>query len=160
LCNRQHSCYDCGDKLIHQFHRGAHESSSALGQLIHDHVTRKTSIVDVDYQIISGVLTEGVEGEIHQLHFSSDLPRLRVLEFKKLGGSLSRAQSWIMPLWRDLIEAGVRIGILSKQSELVLIEGDPPFKEIRMTRYLDGFGTTETINASRDQFISWMGGPR
>jgi hypothetical protein len=159
LCNKEHHCAHCGDKLIHQFHRGEHESSSALGQLIHDKVTGKTSIVDADYQIISNAI-EVREGQIHQLHFSSDLPRLRVIEHKKLGGSLSRSQKWVMPLWRDLIQIGARMGIVSKQSGVVLIEGDPPFDEIRMTHYIDEFGTTKTVRGSREQFINWMGGPR
>ena len=159
MCNKEHHCAHCGDKLIHQFHRGEHESSSALGQLIHDKVTGKTSIVDADYQIISNAI-EVREGQIHQLHFSSDLPRLRVIEHKKLGGSLSRSQKWVMPLWRDLIQIGARMGIVSKQSGVVLIEGDPPFDEIRMTHYIDEFGTTKTVRGSREQFINWMGGPR
>lgn len=160
MCNKDHRCGDCGDKLIHQFHRGAHESSSALGQLIHDQVTGKTSIVDADYQIITGSNIEVLEGQIHQLQFSSDLPRLRVIEHKKLGASLSRAQSWVMPLWRDLIHIGVRVGILSKQSGLMLVEGNPPFDEIKMTRYVDEFGKTKTVKVSRQEFITWMGGPR
>ena len=159
MCNKQHCCDDCGDRLIHQFNRGIDESSSALGQLIHDHVTKATTVVDADHQLVDGRQLEAVESQLHQLHFSSDLPRLRLLEHKPIGGQLSRAQRWIMPIWRDLIQLGVRTSQLSTESGVYRVDASPPFIEFTMTKYLE-FGREETRVMDLAGFQAWMGGAR
>ena len=160
MCNRQHKCEDCGDKLIHQWNRGQDESSSAFGQFIHDEVTQRTSIVDADIQLIDGHPVEMLESQVHQLHFIyGDIQRFRVIEHKPFGGGLSRAQKWVLPVWRKLIDLGIKDRHISTGSGLYVVEGDPPFDEVIVTKYTEHNGE-ERKNMGRDEYVGWMGGPR
>lgn len=157
---RARTCEDCGDRLIHQHHRGQHESSSAFGQFLHDEVTKQTSIVDVDEQALQDTPLELVEAQIHQLHFVfGDIQRLRVLEHKRVGDGLSQAQRWILPVWRRLIHLGIQDRHISTSSGLYLIEADPPFDEFAVTKFSE-FEVPDYREMKRHEFIEWMGGAR
>jgi hypothetical protein len=160
LCNKEHRCADCGDKLIHQFHRGYNESSSAFGQFLHDEVTKRTSIVDADHQFIDGYQLETLDSQIHQLHFGLGTQRLRVLEHKPTAGVLSQAQKWILVAWRRLIYLGIKDGHIGMDSGVFTVEADPPFDKFVVTKYPELEIEPKTRHMSRDQFTEWMGGAR
>ena len=64
-----------------------------------------------------------------------------------------------MPLWRDMVEVCIRMGILSKHSGVFLAESNPPFEEIKMTHFKE-LGKTDECEMTSSRFIDWMGGPR
>ena len=81
MCGPQ-TCPDCGDKLIHQHQRKGNESSSGLGQHIHE-----TYPKDFDWMDIDGVI------------FKSSRRLLRIVEHKEPGKSLSGSQRRVLPIW-------------------------------------------------------------
>jgi hypothetical protein len=152
----------CGDRLIHQGHRGKDESTSAFGQFCHDAVTGRTSFSDVDLQMISGDPAEMLESQIQQLHFTfGDIQRLRVFEHKWPGGALSTAQRWILPIWRRLIYLGIQDRHVSTASGVYVVEGEPPWDTLLVTKHLEQHADSpERQKFDRDAFLAWMGGAK
>lgn len=160
-CSKPHWCAETGDQLIHLWFRGRDESSSAFGQFIHEHVTGKTTICDVDGQLVDGNKpSEMQEGQIHQLHFTfGDVQRLRVLEHKPPGDKLSQGQEWVVTVWRRLIYLGIQDGYISTASGVYVIEGCPPWEVFTITKHQE-FKEPQSRHMKRAEFIDWMGGPR
>jgi hypothetical protein len=154
------ACRWCGDMLIHQHFRGAHESSSAWGQWLHRRITDKTSFVDVDMQVTSHYLAD----QIHRLHFTThDAQRLTILEHKKPGDKLSEAQSNIVLVWRRLIALGIKDGHISRESGLFIVECEPPWTTFDVTSLaedVDGTPHTEKFRKSEREMVDFVGGPR
>lgn len=113
--NHQH-CNQCGGRLIHQ-ERGAHESSSTLGQVIHDWLPETgfgiTDIDAVSYRNFHGKTT------------------LRLFEMKSRNGGMGTGQSAAMRAIGQLIELGQKNGVLTQHSGAWLLRGDAPFTEVQ-----------------------------
>lgn len=155
------ACRWCGDMLIHQYHRKAHESSSAFGQWLHRRITADTSFTDVDMQMADDAF---LDDEIHQIHFSPrEIQRFIVLEHKKPGTSLSEAQRNILPVWRRLIALGIADRHISSKSGLYVVESGPPWQRFGLTHYAETpSGVTHEIGMDLDerQMVRFAGGPR
>jgi hypothetical protein len=93
------TCVDCGDRMIHLLNRGPDESSSALGQFVHDELPRVMNAVDTDLA----------------LHARST-KIFRHIEHKIPGQDLSRAQRDVLPLYAEAVAALVARGRLGQQS--------------------------------------------
>ena len=124
-CPQSH-CGKCGDRMIHQSSRGAHESSSELGQYVHDKVTPFLSWMDID----------GVAWEKH-----GDV--LRILEHKRPGQRISQAQSWILPKLATMLERAVVEGELGQGSGAFVLWWEPGAEIGRYSRVLDEKWTEE-----------------
>lgn len=131
-CATRH-CLDCHDALIHQSARGAHESSSVLGQYVHDHPDKQFYWMDVD-----------------GLVYKSSDRRLRFIEHKPLGSVISRGQGRILPILATALDLAKREGIIN-QGSVVTLTGNPPFDvPSTATLYLPD-GTTRTHDLNREQ---------
>ena len=131
-----------------------------MGQFIHDEVTQQTSIVDADFQFLNGCAFDYAESQVHQLHFCSGLPHFRVIEHKPIGRELSQAQKWVTFQWRELIKLGIRAGQVNRASGVFIVEADPPFSDVVVTKI--GRDSANQLQAkwTREEFVRWMGGPR
>ena len=118
-CPQSH-CGECGDRLIHQSSRGAHESSSELGQYVHDNVTKFLSWMDID----------GVAWEMHD-----DV--LRIIEHKRPGQRISIAQRRILPKLATMLERAVLEGELGQGSGAFVLWWEPGAETGRYSRVLD-----------------------
>ena len=125
-CPQSH-CGKCGDRLIHQTARGAHESSSELGQYVHDNVTKFLSWMDVD----------GVAWEMRE-----DV--LRIIEHKSPGQRVSIAQSRILPKLATMLERAVVEGELGQGSGAFVLWWEPGTELGHFARVLDEDWTQES----------------
>jgi hypothetical protein len=97
-------CQDCGDALIHQARRGAHESSSELGQFVHDNYGTSFYYMDIDaltYSFATGIL--------------------RIIEHKKPGDSVRGSQRSCLPLMQESIEHLISAGRLAQGSGVFVL---------------------------------------
>ena len=92
-------CQTCGDALIHQSRRGAHESSSELGQFVHDNYWTSFYYMDID-----------------ALTYSFSTGILRIIEHKKPGDAVRGSQRTCLPLLQESIEHLVSAGRLAQGS--------------------------------------------
>lgn len=115
---QQRQCPDCGDRLIHQLNRGPHESSSAFGQYVHDHVDK-------------GVYWADIDGVIYKV----DTRVLRIIEHKTRDGSLSKGQESILPLLGMGIRSLAANELVHPQSGIYVVQSDPPFTVGRVHRH-------------------------
>ena len=120
-------CGKCGDRLIHLSARGAHESSSELGQYVHDHVTKLLSWMDID----------GVAWEMRE-------NVLRVIEHKRSGQRISVAQSRILPIIASMLERAVLEGDLGQGSGAFVLWWQPGSEIGQLSRVLDEKWTEES----------------
>jgi hypothetical protein len=117
FCTENHFCDASQQRLIHAERRGWHESSSELGQHVHDHLPRDFDWVDID----AGIYTRR-----HRL--------LRIVEHKLPGGNLSRAQMDILPLMADAIYLLAKAGRIHPHSGVFRTAGFAPFRELHVSR--------------------------
>ena len=97
-------CVECGDALIHQARRGAHESSSELGQFVHDNYETSFYYMDID-----------------ALTYSFSTGILRIIEHKKPGDSVRGSQKVCLPLMQESIEHLVSSGRLAQGSGVFVL---------------------------------------
>lgn len=104
------NCPDCGDRLIHQKARTHSESSSALGQHIHDEFPKVFDWMDID-----GVIYKRSTG------------LLRVIEHKDPGRRLSSSQSRVLPILALGIQSQIDSGLLHERSGVYVTWAMSPF---------------------------------
>lgn len=109
----------CGDRLIHQSSRGPHESSSLLGQHVHDCYRRTFDYLDVDGLI-----------------WKQSTRRLVVIEHKYPGQALSDAQRRVLPVMSRIVARAVQSGDI-RSGDVALLYGAPPFDTATVTLYSD-----------------------
>lgn len=117
-CDAEPQRCRCGDRLIHQFNRGAHESSSALGQFVHDEVGK-------------GVWWSDIDGAV----FKVDTRVLRVIEHKPSDGELSAGQERILQLLGMGIKSLIAHELVHPQSGVFVVRSEPPFNTSLVQRY-------------------------
>lgn len=122
----------CGDRLIHQSQRGPDESSSLLGQWVHDEYPRTFDWMDIDGAA-----------------WKASLRRLVIFEHKYPGQQLRGSQRRVLPVFARLVGLGIAQGILTSGGA-VLLYGKPPFDAAHATLYRPD-GTTTDRDLSRAQ---------
>lgn len=111
-------CPGCGERMIHQFGRRAHESSSAYGQHIHDDYEQDFYWADVD-----GVI------------YKVDTGILRIIEHKPAGVGLRPSQRAILPMLAAAVEILVADQGLHPDSGVFVVNSDYPFDAAGVRRY-------------------------
>lgn len=110
ICSRPYpNCPECGDTLIHQDRRGPHESSSHLGQWVHDSVALDMFWLDID----------GVS-------LRNETRVLRIVEGKPRGGSMSNSQKTALPLLAKAVQLLASTGLIHEQSGVFVVYSDHP----------------------------------
>lgn len=109
MCTPQ-CCLDCGHKLIHQVARTSHESSSALGQHIHDNYPKVFDWMDID-----GVI------------YKKSQRLMRIIEHKEPGRPLSNSQQRILPILALGLQSAVNEGLLHERSGVYVTWTQQPF---------------------------------
>lgn len=127
-CYEHHICPCCGDRLIHQNRRGPHESSSAIGQFVHDKLHRRHTWIDID-----------------GLGWKRSYRRLTLVEHKFIGQFLSDAQRELLP-----ILARALASLDDIKSRVVCLTGNEPFDTATATLFLPD-GTTQHRDLNRCQ---------
>lgn len=113
------TCPDCGDKLIHQRARTTKESSSALGQHIHDSYPKVFDWMDID-----GVI------------YKKSMRLMRIVEHKEPGKSLSASQSRVLPILALGINAAIADGLLHERSGVFVTWSSAPYGTASVARVL------------------------
>jgi len=97
-------CPDCGDRMLHLRNRGPHESSSAIGQYVHD-------VYPITFDAVDSDLT-----------LSARSTRvLRHIEHKFPGQQISNSQRRVLPLIAEGITSLVARGRLHRESGVFLV---------------------------------------
>lgn len=109
MCSTQ-NCHECGDRLIHQGSRGRDESSSALGQHIHDEYPKVFDWMDID-----GVI------------YKRSKRLLRLIEHKDPGRPLSASQTRVLPILAMGLKSLVDEGQLHERSGVYVAWTSAPF---------------------------------
>jgi len=104
------NCPECGDRLIHQASRGRDESSSALGQHIHDEYPNVFDWMDID-----GVI------------YKRSKRLLRLIEHKDPGRPLSSSQSRVLPILAMGLKSLIDDGHLHERSGVYVTWSSAPF---------------------------------
>jgi hypothetical protein len=106
-CDDRIVCRGCGDRMIHQSNRQAHESSSRFGQWIHDEFGRTFYAADIDLVV-----------------FKKQTRILRVLEHKPTGGSLSEGQKRILSLAAIAVKVLALTRMIDSESGVFVVWAD------------------------------------
>ena len=111
-------CPSCGDRLIHLSRRGQHESSSVLGQFVHDSIHRNMCWLDID-----GVGWRSPENI------------LRIVEAKRPGRDVSFSQKTILPILArglELLVADEQTPAVADGSGVFVLEIEPDLRAGQM----------------------------
>lgn len=111
-------CPDCGDRLIHQSRRGSHESSSALGDFVHNNLQLTMYVLDVDMVV-----------------YKVGTKILRVVEHKFEGQGLKPSQLSVLRLLAQAVESLIADGAVDAQSGVFAVWADPPFETARSLHF-------------------------
>jgi hypothetical protein len=109
-------CGECGDRLIHQHRRGWHESSSALGQWVHDTLPSTFGWSDID-----GISVRSMPNGVH---------RFRLFEAKRPSSGMSTSQQRILKALSALIASARDAGVIDAASGAWVLRGEPPFDAV------------------------------
>lgn len=155
-----HQCVACGEDMVHRDNRKTHESSSALGQIIHREGPRDLLVGDID---------------LYALKWLRDVAILRLIEQKQRRQAMGRGQAIVLELLDHAIrtvagcwaharqgkdaavfaqhESGVFVlrGDLGRKSDK---EGAVDFLEYPVLARLDGSVVLEP--KKRDELWEWM----
>jgi hypothetical protein len=117
-CTEEHQCPRTAQRLIHAVRRGQDESSSELGQHVHDNYPRTFNFLDIDAGIhkrATGVL--------------------RIVEHKLPGQTLSRSQCDVLPLLANALVLLAKSGLIEPRTSGVFqAAGFAPFAEMELRR--------------------------
>jgi hypothetical protein len=117
-CTEAHECEHTAQRLIHAVRRGQDESSSELGQYVHDHYPRTFNYLDIDAGIhkrATGVL--------------------RIVEHKLPGQMLSRSQLDVLPLLANALVLLANAGLIEgRTSGVFYAAGVAPFDRMEVRR--------------------------
>lgn len=141
-CTRT-DCMGCGEPMIHMGTRGAHESSSPLGQHIHDTYPTTFYYADVDAVI-----------------YKRANRMLRVIEHKYRGGSVKPSQKTILPLLAIGVRILVMVGYLHPNSGVYVVWSDTPFTTATAAKVLAqmSYCTGPLVDLDPDLFTAFKTG--
>lgn len=117
-------CRECGDRMIHQHRRGWHESSSALGQWVHDQLPSTFGWSDID-----GVSVRSMPNGAH---------RFRLFEAKRPNSGMSASQQRILQALGALIASARDAGVIDPASGAWVLRGEPPFECVTARTLIPG----------------------
>ena len=142
MCDH-YTCPQCNDKLIHLVHRGAHESSSELGQYIHDELPNQFYLMDNDVTV-----------------FKRATKILRVVEHKYVGQGLSNGQIAILPKYAMMIHNMQESLGLHPASGVFAVWSDSPFDVAVIQRVSPtiGYDLQQAVRLDRTQFQQFLSG--
>jgi hypothetical protein len=143
VCIDLGNCPQCGDKVIHQGNRGANESSSALGQFVHDALPRAFHFADID-----GVV------------FKKWTKVYRKIEHKPLDGKVSGSQRDILPIEAIALDAVKVAENLHPQSGTFVLWTNGDFTSGKVTRVKPTrpFETGPVIDLDRPMLSKFLSG--
>lgn len=137
----EHYCANCGDKLIHQTKRTMHESSSVLGQHIHDSYPNQFDFMDLD-----GIV------------FKQSTGRLRIIEHKPVGSVIRGSQKRLLPMLARMLDLAKCQDMVHPMSSVLQLTGNPPFdKGANVTRF-NPDGTTTYADFDKRQVDNLLQG--
>lgn len=140
---RSWKCPDCEDRLIHLVNRGPNESSSPLGQHVHDHLPNQFYWMDAD-----GII------------YKKATKIWRFIEHKFAGQTLSNSQVDMLPKLATMIaSAAVYNQVQRDESGCFVMWTDTEFTSAVVQRVLPGrdleFGTAIQLSADKlERFLS------
>lgn len=107
-CGEPH-CPECGGRLVHQDSKRSHESSSALGQHVHDTLPTTFYWMDVDGAV-----------------YKRATRILRIIEHKNRDQSVRGSQRQVLPLLAIAVQGLVDANVVSPESGVYVMwsEGD------------------------------------
>lgn len=132
---------ECGDQLIHASRRGMHESSSLLGQYVHDNFDRVFSWIDVD-----------------ALVWKRSKRRLLIAEHKYPGQQLSSAQREVLPLLGRIVALAIEHGLIA-QGEVVSVYGAPPWQDCTVRTHPDDVTRDCSVADLLEETVRTIGQP-
>lgn len=140
-CHNQ-SCSDCGDRLIHLVNRGSDESSSPIGQHVHDNLPNTFFWMDSDATV-----------------YKMRTRIWRQVEHKFNGQELSKSQTTMLPIMARMVSQEVAAGNLDEASGVFVVWTDPQFSSATAMRVLPdtvlALGSAVHLDQSRlDSFLS------
>lgn len=140
-CAVEHVCDATAQHLIHSERRGPHESSSELGQYVHDNFPREFNFVDID-------------AAVHKRRTAV----LRILEHKLPGQDLSPAQWDVLPLLAIALELLGSTGGVARTSGVFRTAGYSPFKELEVTRIRPDGSLSKPVVLTGPQLRDFLSG--
>lgn len=115
-CHR-YRCPECDDSLVHLVNRGAHESSSPLGQYVHDKLPNQFYWMDAD-----GVI------------YKKATRIMRIIEHKFTGQSVSASQLEILPKLATMIRSAAAFERVNEHSGCYIVWTNYEFTEAIVER--------------------------
>jgi len=111
------SCADCGDRLIHLVNRGSDESSSPIGQHVHDNLPNTFFWMDSDATV-----------------YKLKTKIWRQVEHKFDGQELSKSQETMLPMMARMVQSEVKAGNLDDASGVFVLWTDQQFTAATVCR--------------------------
>jgi hypothetical protein len=115
----KHTCAQCNDKLIHLTNRGPDESSSPLGQHVHDNLPNTFYWMDSD-AVVYKLRTRIWRQVEHKFH----------------GQELSASQNSMLPYHSMMVQSQVDAGAFAEDSGVFVLWTDPQFTHGEIARVL------------------------
>lgn len=115
------TCQTCGARLVHQSSKNPHESSSALGQHVHDAYAKTFFFADIDgaiYKRSTGIL--------------------RIVEHKHPGQEIRPSQKTLLPLLSVAVQGLVDAQLVHPESGVFAMWASEPFESAAVTRVRPG----------------------
>lgn len=124
--------------MVENFRRDPDVSSSELGQYIHDNYPVHFYFADIDGAI-----------------YKKATRMKRVLECKRPGQPLKASQKWLLEDVAKEIGRQIELGLISPESGVFGVWGDPPFDEIRV-RQIGGTFEALLRGEAKDRFLQGL----
>lgn len=115
------TCGACGDRLIHQSSKTSEESSSALGQHIHDNYPTTFFYADIDGAI-----------------YKKSTGILRIIEHKHHGQTIRRSQRALLPLLSVAVQGLADANLVHPESGVFAMWASSPFDVAAVHRVRPG----------------------
>jgi hypothetical protein len=117
-CHGQ-TCQGCSDRLVHLTNRGPDESSSPLGQYVHDSLPNTFFWMDSDATV-----------------YKMRTRIWRQIEHKFYGQDLSKSQETMLPTMARMVQTEVAAGNLDDSSGVFVLWSDPQFTNSTVSRVI------------------------
>jgi hypothetical protein len=136
------NCPDCNDRLIHLTNRGHDESSSPIGQHVHDNLPNTFFWMDSDATV-----------------YKMRTRIWRQVEHKFYGQELSKSQETMLPTMARMVASEVAAGNLDDASGVFVLWSDPQFTNATVSRVIPAatlaLGSAVYLDSERmDAFLS------
>jgi hypothetical protein len=134
------TCQCCGDRLIHQSAKSHNESSSALGQYVHDNLPTHFYFADIDAAI-----------------YKNATQILRIVEHKNPGQHIRPSQKRLLPLLSVAVMGLVNAELVHPQSGVFAMWGEAPFQSAAVTQVVPRQDASTWVNPARATTLTTTG---